>query len=88
MATNLALDDRLIAEAVRAGGHKTKKDAVTAALREYVKARRRLALLALQGRVDYDPGYDHKESRRLGARRVGRNGGRNRNGGGAGAGGK
>ena len=36
MATNLALDDRLIEEAQAAGGHKTKKEAVTAALKEYV----------------------------------------------------
>ena len=34
MATNLALDDDLIEEARRAGNHKTKKDAVTAALAE------------------------------------------------------
>jgi Arc/MetJ family transcription regulator len=40
MATNLALDDRLIEAARRAGGHKTKKEAVTAALAEYVKHRR------------------------------------------------
>jgi len=31
MATNLALDDRLIEEAQAAGGHKPKKEAVTAA---------------------------------------------------------
>lgn len=33
MATNLALDDRLIDEARAVGGHKTEKEAVTAALR-------------------------------------------------------
>jgi Arc/MetJ family transcription regulator len=71
MPTNLALDDRLIAEAVRAGQHRTKKDAVTAALLEYVQARRRLGLLKLVGRVDYDPAYDYKAARRSGARRAG-----------------
>jgi len=30
MATNLALDDKLIEAAVQAGGHKTKRAAVTA----------------------------------------------------------
>ncbi len=38
MPTNLALDDKLIEEARYAGGHKTKKEAVTAALAEYVNA--------------------------------------------------
>lgn len=64
MATNLDLDDKLIAEAVRAGGHRTKKDAVTAALKEYVKARKRLGLLELAGQVDYFDDYDHKALRR------------------------
>ena len=32
MATNLALDDKLIAEAQKAGRHRTKKDAVNGAL--------------------------------------------------------
>jgi len=43
MATNLALDDKLIEEAQRAGNHKTKKEAVTAALAEYVKRRKQPA---------------------------------------------
>jgi len=38
MATNLALDDKLIEEAVRVGGHKTKEAAVTAALTEIAPA--------------------------------------------------
>ena len=42
MPTYLALDDSLIEEAVKAGNHRTKKEAVTAALQEYVQARKRL----------------------------------------------
>ena len=34
MPTNLAIDDKLIEEARRVGGHGTKKQAVTAALDE------------------------------------------------------
>ncbi|MBI4703242.1 MAG: type II toxin-antitoxin system VapB family antitoxin [Deltaproteobacteria bacterium] len=64
MATNLALDDALIEEARRAGGHKTKRAAVTAALEEYVRRRERLRLLDLFGTVDFDPDYDHKADRR------------------------
>jgi len=37
MPTNLQLDDRLIGEAVKLGGHTTKKDAVNQALSEYVQ---------------------------------------------------
>lgn len=60
MATNLALDDKLIEAAVRAGGHKTKRAAVTAALTEYVRSRRRRHILKWRGQVDYyydDYGY-------------------------------
>ena len=64
MSTNLALDDRLIARAQKAGGHKTKKDAVTAALLEYVKRRERMRILELFGTVDFDPAYDHKAERK------------------------
>ncbi len=64
MATNLALDDRLIEAARKAGGHKTKKAAVTAALEEYVRHRERLGLIEMFGTVDFDPEYDHKAARR------------------------
>jgi Arc/MetJ family transcription regulator len=63
MPTNLALDDELIAQAVKAGRHKTKREAVTAALREYVKARKRLAILDWVGEVDYFDDYDAKALR-------------------------
>jgi Arc/MetJ family transcription regulator len=64
MATNLALDDKLIDEAVRAGGHKTKKAAVTAALNEYVKSRQRQRILRWKGQVEYVDDYDFKALRR------------------------
>ena len=64
MATNLALDDKLIEEAVRAGGHKTKRAAVTAALTEYVRSRRRRQILRWKGQVDYFDDYDYKALRR------------------------
>jgi len=64
MATNLALDDNLIEEARRAGCHKTKKEAVTAALAEYVKRRKQLRILEAFGSIDFDPEYDYKAERR------------------------
>jgi Arc/MetJ family transcription regulator len=64
MPTNLALDDRLIERVRRVGKHKTKKEAVTAALEEYLQRRRQLAVLDLAGTIDYAAGYDYKALRR------------------------
>ena len=64
MPTNLNLDDRLIEEARRTGKHRTKRDAVEAALREYIQRRKQLRILDLFGTIDFDPRYDHKAERR------------------------
>ena len=63
MPTNLAIDDRLIEEARRLGHFKTKKAAVTAALDEFIRRRKQLRILKLEGSVDYAPDYDHKTAR-------------------------
>jgi len=63
MATNLALDDRLIEEARRIGRHKSKKEAVTAALQNYVKQHKRMRIIELFGTIDYHPNYDYKAAR-------------------------
>ena len=65
MATNLAIDDKLIDEARRVGNHKTKKEAVTTALQEYVQRRKQLEILKFFGTIDYDPAYDYKKTRQL-----------------------
>jgi Arc/MetJ family transcription regulator len=64
VATNLDLDDRLIEEARRTGGHKTKKEAVTAALDEYVRRRKQMRVLEHFGTIDYDATRDYKSERR------------------------
>lgn len=64
MATNLAIDDALLEEARKIGGHKTKKAAVSQALEEYIQRRKQQEILSLFGTVDYDPDYDYKEQRK------------------------
>jgi Arc/MetJ family transcription regulator len=70
MATNLALDDKLIEDAVKLGNHKTKREAVNTALEEYVKLKKRMKILDLMGTVEYDPAYDYKAARRTGNKRI------------------
>ena len=64
MPTNVKLDDRLIAEAVKAGGHKSKEAAVNAAIVEYVERRNRRRILELAGKIEFDPAWDYKKMRR------------------------
>lgn len=64
MPTNLDLDDRLIDKARRIGGHRTKKDAVNAALLEYVRHHEQLRIVELFGTVDVDPRWNSKAGRR------------------------
>ncbi len=64
MATNLALDDKLVLEAKRLGKHRTKRDAVNEAIAEYVARRRRRGIARLFGKMDWDADYDYKAERR------------------------
>jgi Arc/MetJ family transcription regulator len=64
MATNLALDDALIEEARRSGGHKTKKEAVTAALDEYVQRRKQQKILSQFGTFEFYPQFEYKAQRK------------------------
>ena len=63
MPTNLALDDQLIEEARQAGKHKTKREAVNAALDEYVSKRKQMRMLEAFGTFSVDPDYDYKAER-------------------------
>jgi Bacterial antitoxin of type II TA system, VapB len=64
MATNLAIDDRLLEEARRIGGQKTKRATVTEALSEYIQRRKQQQIIELFGKLDVDPTYDYKKQRR------------------------
>ena len=66
MPTNLAIDDKLLEKAVRAGRHRTKRATVNEALEEYIQRRKRLNALKAFGTVDFDSKYDYKRARRKG----------------------
>ncbi len=63
MATNLAINDALIEEAVQVGHHTTKKAAVTAALEEYIKHHKQMKIIDLFGSISYDPKFNYKKQR-------------------------
>jgi Arc/MetJ family transcription regulator len=65
MATNLAIDDALIEEAKQVGRHKTKKTAVTEALKEYIQRHRQSEIIELFGKVEFDKNYDYKKQRTI-----------------------
>ncbi len=52
MVTILRVDANLIAEAVRIGGHRSRKAAVTHALTEYIERRKQGAIIDLFGKID------------------------------------
>jgi Arc/MetJ family transcription regulator len=64
MATNVELEPKLIKEAQRIGGHKTKRETIESALREYVQHRKQADIIALFGTIDFDEDYDYKASRK------------------------
>ena len=63
MATNLAIDPKLIERALEVSGEHTKKAAVTRALEEFIARRRQKKLLDLMGRLEWDDSFDYKSDR-------------------------
>jgi Arc/MetJ family transcription regulator len=64
VATNLAIDDRLVEEAQKLGRHRTKRETVNAALDEYIRRRKQQEVVSLFGTIEYDRAYDYKRERR------------------------
>ncbi len=64
MPENVTLSEKLVEEARQIGRHRTGRAAVTAALKEYIKYRKQVAVLDLAGKIDFDPEYDYKAERR------------------------
>ena len=64
MASNIDFDQNLLSEVKELGGFKYKKDALNAALKEYVERHKQMKIISLFGTVDYDEDYDYKKGRR------------------------
>ena len=64
MPTNLALDDKLLEEVKRLGGHTTKRAAVNEALQEYVTRRKQKQILEIFGTLEWDSKYNYKAARK------------------------
>ena len=63
MATNLAIDQKLIEHALALSGERTKKAAVTKALQEFIARRSQKRLLELMGKLEWDTSFDYKKER-------------------------
>jgi Arc/MetJ family transcription regulator len=65
MTTNRNLDLKLVETAQKLGRHKTKREAVNRALREYVGWLRQRAILDQFRTIHYDPTYDYRKQRKV-----------------------
>ncbi len=63
MATNLALDPKLLDQVLELSGAPTKKAAVTLALKEFIARREQKKVAELFGKLDWDESYDYKAER-------------------------
>lgn len=63
MATNLALDPRLIDRALSLSGERSKKAAVTLALKEFIARREQKRIAKLLGQLEWDGRFDYKAER-------------------------
>ncbi|MCH7571159.1 MAG: type II toxin-antitoxin system VapB family antitoxin [Deltaproteobacteria bacterium] len=63
MATNLAINDKLLEEARRVGKLRTKKETVTKALEEFIERRRQRRILKALGTFRFREDWDYKQDR-------------------------
>ena len=62
MRTNIVLDDKLIKEAMKLSGQKTKKDVVNMALKDFVQYYRRLEIRKFRGKMHWEGNLDEMRS--------------------------
>ena len=63
MRTNIDLDEKLVKEAFKYTGVKTKKELVHIALQEFIETHRRKNLAELKGEIAFFEDYDYKKMR-------------------------
>ena len=63
MPTNLAIDDRLLDQALRVGKLRTKKDTVTRALEEFIQRRQQRKILRALGTFEFRKDWDYRRDR-------------------------
>lgn len=64
MPSNLNFDHHLLEEAQKLGGFKYKKDAINAALNEYVNRHKQMQIIGLFDSISFDTDYDYKQGRK------------------------
>ncbi len=70
MRATLNIPDELITEAQKATGEKSKTKAITAAIQEFIRQKKKTDLLALRGKVKIDYDWKKEEERELKAQRT------------------
>jgi len=63
VATNVSLDPKLVERALAVSGERTKRAAVTQALREFIARREQSAIVELFGQLEWTPDFDYKAER-------------------------
>lgn len=63
MATNLALDTKLLEKAMKIGKIRTKRETVNQALREFIERREQKKMLTLEGSIEFRNDWDYKKDR-------------------------
>jgi hypothetical protein len=63
MSTAVKPNQYLLTQAIKLGKFKSGKQAINAALEAYILLENRRSLIALAGRINYLPDYDHKKNR-------------------------
>jgi len=63
MRTNIEIDDKLMKEAQRLSGLKTKRAVIDAALQMFVRVKRQSDILKLAGKVEFWDDFDDRATR-------------------------
>lgn len=65
MEAKIAIDDSLLEDALSVSGLQTKEELINAALREYIKVKKRKDLTELAGRIEFYQDFNHKKMREM-----------------------